>query len=283
LRKLPAVLVLFLIVSVFSFAQQNTPPVPQNFQAEISGTNNVTLSWTNAVSDISYEVSYSLQNDISSASIIATITKTSHTITDISSGTYFFWVRSLRNGQRSNWSSVQMVHITEHITDTVPPPKPPKGSGSDPKTGMLWALGASLGTSFAAPLVIGTFYGSYAPFKGSFFKDTFLEFGVDLGLGIYRPDIQYFSMYPFVNYALFTPFKRPVGGIIQGWYAGLGLGAMFANYIYDVAGPIWDSTVAINFVIGANIFNVVNISYTLRTDFKSANNKLSVGYVVYRF
>ena len=69
-------------------------------------------------------------------------------------------------------------------------------------------LGVSIGTSFAAPLFIGTAYGTYAPFKSSFFKDTFLEFGMDLGLGIYRPDIQYFSLYPFVNYALFTPFPR---------------------------------------------------------------------------
>ena len=158
------------------------------------------------------------------------------------------------------------------------PPEPGINSGGDKE----WALGASIGTSFAAPLVIGTFYGNYTPFKGSFFKDTFLELGMDIGLGIYRPDIQYFSLYPFVNYALFTPFPRPIGGIIYGWYAGLGLGAMFANYIYDVAGPIWDSTVAINFVAGINIFEMIDVSYTLRTNFKSADSKLSVGYV-YRF
>ena len=287
MRKMPAVFVLFLFVSVFSFAQQNTPPVPQNFQAEISGANNITLSWTNAGSDIEYEVSYNMQNDVSSLKIIATINKTSYTIPENSSGTYYFWVRSLRkNGQRSNWSSVQMVQITD-TAPLVPPPKPPKGKeavepkdmGEEYQSGNPWALGASIGTSFAAPLFIGTVHGTYAPFKSSFFKDTFFELGMDLGLGIYRPDIQYFSLYPFVNYALLTPFPRPVGGILYGWYAGAGLGAMFANYKYDVAGPIRDTAIAINFVAGVTIFDMIDVSYTLRTDFKSANNKLSVGYV----
>jgi len=73
-----------------------------------------------------------------------------------------------------------------------------------------------------------------------------------------------------------------MGGIIKGWYAGVGFGAMFANYIYNVAGQIWDNTVAINFVAGIQIFEMIDVSYTLRTNFKSADNKLSFGYV-YRF
>ncbi|MDR0302193.1 MAG: hypothetical protein LBI04_07785, partial [Treponema sp.] len=48
-----------------------------------------------------------------------------------------------------------------------------------PEDKKLWSIGASVGTSFAAPLLIGTVHGTLAPFKSSFF-----ELGVDAGYGI---------------------------------------------------------------------------------------------------
>ena len=104
---------LFIIVSLSSFAQQNIPPIPENFQAVVSGTNNVTLSWTSAGSGLRYEVYYNTQNNPSSPStaILDTIDSTLHTIFGLHDGTHYFWVRSLRSGQRSGWSQVQIVRI----------------------------------------------------------------------------------------------------------------------------------------------------------------------------
>ncbi|WP_461255310.1 hypothetical protein [Treponema sp. R80B11-R83G3] len=142
----------------------------------------------------------------------------------------------------------------------------------------LKLIGASVGTSFAAPLAIVTLHGTLAPFDDSFF-----DLGVDAGFGILGvDDVEYFSVYPYVNFALFTPFERSEGEKRGGYYAGAGIGVMFANYTYKVAGAIWDTAFAVNIVIGLNLFEMFDISYTLRTNFTSADNKLSIGYV-YRF
>ena len=146
-----------------------------------------------------------------------------------------------------------------------------------PEDEKLWSLGASAGTSFAAPLFIGTIHGTLAPFSYSF-----LELGVDAGLGIQLDDVKYFSLYPYANYALFLPFARTSNARGNGWYAGAGLGVMFANYTFDPEGPVWETTFAVNFITGFNILDMFDISYTLRTNFKSVSSKLSLGYV-YRF
>ena len=172
------------------------------------------------------------------------------------------------------------------VTAVFPPTK--EKMSIFPEDGKLWLLGGSIGTSFAAPQFTVTLHGTLAPFNGSLmdtsfsFDNTFLDLGMDFGFGINRPDIEYFSLYPFVNYALFTPFPRRSNEKRNGWYAGAGLGVMLANYIFDAAGPIWDATVAVNFVAGVIIFDMIDVSYSIRTNFRSADTKLSIGYV-YRF
>jgi len=146
-----------------------------------------------------------------------------------------------------------------------------------PEDRKLWSIGASVGSSFAAPLAIGTIHGTLAPFNGSF-----IEIGADAGYGIINDNISYYSLYPFVNFALFVPFPRLSAGKRGGWYIGAGFGAMFANYTFEIAGSILETTPAMNIITGFNLFNMIDISYTLRTNFKSANSKLSFGYV-YRF
>jgi len=141
----------------------------------------------------------------------------------------------------------------------------------------LWSIGASVGSSFAAPLIIGTVHGTLAPFNS-----LFIDIGADAGYGIRSDDVDYYSLYPFVNFALFVPFPRLSTGKRGGWYAGAGFGAMIASYTFETAGKIGNTTFAMNIVTGFNLFNMIDLSYTVRTDFKSVNNKLSVGYV-YRF
>jgi len=132
-------------------------------------------------------------------------------------------------------------------------------------------IGASVGTSFAEPWVIGTIHGTFAPFRYSF-----LELGLDLGFVSGVPDVvKYYSAYPYAHYALFIPFGTGRG------YLGAGVGYMFGERTYhDLKDSI--SIVAADFMIGLNILNGFDISYTLRTNFKSVSNKFSLGYT-YRF
>jgi len=134
-----------------------------------------------------------------------------------------------------------------------------------------WTLGASVGTSFAAPWVVGTVHGTLAPFRYSF-----LELGFDFGLISGIEDVDYYSLYPFIHYALFIPF--PAKG---GWYGGAGGGYMLGEFTFP-EGKVRENIFAFDFTTGVNIGNVLDISYTLRTDFKSAGQKVAVGYT-YRF
>ena len=143
----------------------------------------------------------------------------------------------------------------------------------------FWSVGASAGTSFAAPWVIGAVHGTLAPFSNSF-----LELGMDFGVVSGIADAEsYYSLYPFVHYAWYIPFTLPVGrqGVSGGWYAGVGAGYMLGEYAFpEIKIPV--NEFAVDLIAGVNIWNMLDISYTLRTNFKSANNKLAVGYT-YRF
>jgi len=135
----------------------------------------------------------------------------------------------------------------------------------------LWSLGVSAGTSFTDPLAIVTVRGTIAPLRYSF-----LELGCDAGFISDVEGARYYSVYPFIHYALFVPFPRK-----GGWYMGAGAGYMIADYqIEDIT--VSREILAADITTGVNILNFLDISYTLRTDLDSANHKISVGFC-YRF
>jgi len=136
----------------------------------------------------------------------------------------------------------------------------------------FWSIGISAGTSFTAPWAIGTIRGTIAPLRYSF-----LELGFDYGMisGIKDAEF-YYSLYPFVHYVFFLPFAKS-----GGWYAGAGGGYMVAEYTFpEVKIPV--NILALDVTTGIILWNMLDVSYSLRTDFKSANNKMSIGYT-YRF
>jgi hypothetical protein len=139
----------------------------------------------------------------------------------------------------------------------------------------LWTVGGSVGTSFADPWLIATVQGTLAPLRYSF-----LEIGMDVGFLSSAADTEYFSLYPFIHYALFLPFAPPSGKESSniGWYAGAGGGYMFARYSFP-KGEIWDNTWAIDFYTGFIFWNMLTVSYTLRTNFATVNQKAAVGFV----
>ena len=134
----------------------------------------------------------------------------------------------------------------------------------------LWTLGISAGSSFSQPLLIGTFRGTIAPFRYSF-----LELGIDAGIFSRRYDVNYFSISPYVHYAFFWPFT--IGGL----YAGAGVGYWFSEVSRPHESTI-ERKILAHAVIGTNILDMIDISYTLRTNFAQVTNKFSVGYT-YRF
>jgi len=136
----------------------------------------------------------------------------------------------------------------------------------------FWSVGISAGTTFSAPWVIGTVHGTIAPIKNLFF-----ELGFDYGMISRVEDVeQYYSMYPFIHASFFVPFKKS-----GGWYAGVGGGYMFGKYTFPEE-DIPLSIFAFDVTSGVNIGNILDVSYTLRTTFKTVNHKVAVGYT-YRF
>jgi len=159
-------------------------------------------------------------------------------------------------------------------------PKEPKEVDPEAaKNAKLWTLGASVGSALAPPWLIGTLHGTIAPAR-----HFFLEIGSDFGIVTLYEDVDsYFSIYPFAHAAGFVPF-----GDKGGWYIGAGAGLMIVSYGFP-EGSYSDTIFAVDFITGVNLFNFLDISYTLRTDFgmtggegAGASSKISVGYV-YRF
>ena len=104
----------------------------------------------------------------------------------------------------------------------------------------LWSLGLNIGTSFATPLLIFNLNATIAPLPYSFF-----EFGAEYGSingmageNVSISDVIYSSSYyyarvnSFMRYGkrTFDSFGKPKEG--GGWYLGLGLGIMNAEYAF---------------------------------------------------
>ena len=143
----------------------------------------------------------------------------------------------------------------------------------------LWTVGASMGSSFAAPWLIGTVHGTIAPFRYSF-----LEIGFDAGFISGATGVSYYSFYPFAHVAFFMPFvqftgKQSTGG---GFYIGLGGGYMMSKYDFPRGDLPMQKTFAMDAIAGVNLLNMIDISYTFRTSFSEVNSKISIGYS-YRF
>ena len=135
----------------------------------------------------------------------------------------------------------------------------------------LWTVGASVGSSFTAPWFIGTVRGTIAPFNHSF-----LELGFELGLVSGVAGVGYYSLCPFAHYSYYMPVSK-----WGGWYAGAGGGYIVGNYNYP-EGKVRKNDFVVDAIAGFNILNMIDVSYTFRTNFSGASNKVSVGYV-YRF
>ena len=151
------------------------------------------------------------------------------------------------------------------------PGTPVKEERSAETSPRLWTVGASVGTSFAAPWVIATARGTIAPIDYAL-----IELGFDAGFISGAADASgYYSLYPFVHVAYYRPFGR------IGVYAGGGAGFMKLSYTFP-EGEYSENIFAGALTAGVNLFDMVNVSYTFRTNFKSASSKMSVGYT-YRF
>ena len=132
------------------------------------------------------------------------------------------------------------------------------------------SLGLALGTSFATPVTILTFQGTFAPRC-----NQFIRLGWDLGFGSSMHLVDtYFSHYLFAHYAVF----RPLATGRAGWYIGAGGGIMLETYDFGDGSRVPRNIPAMDFTTGFIIGNMFEISYTLRTNFSSANSKVSAGF-----
>ena len=153
----------------------------------------------------------------------------------------------------------------------VRPPREPTPRIANPLA-RLNTIGGSLGTSFSAPWLIGTVQGTISPFDYSFF-----DIGFDAGLLSGDAEVEYYSLYPFIRMSFFLPFAD-----IGGWFAGAGAGLMITSYTFPAEGNISRNIFTADISTGFIFKNGFTFSYSLRTDFESANNKFAVGFL-YRF
>jgi len=136
----------------------------------------------------------------------------------------------------------------------------------------LWSAGASLGSALNIPWLIGTIRGTAAPLPY-----MFAELGVDLGFISAESDLNHISVFPYVHAAFYYPVSAWMGA-----YAGAGGGYLIANNKFKEEGPVKTTVFAADFFAGATFLDMIDVSYTFRTDFKMKSSKVSLGYF-YRF
>ncbi|MCL2066702.1 MAG: caspase family protein [Treponema sp.] len=136
----------------------------------------------------------------------------------------------------------------------------------------FWSVGASVGSSFAAPWLIASLHGTIAPMKYSF-----IELGFDYGMVTGEGNVDYFSLYPFAHLVFYWPFTGQLG-----IYAGAGGGLLIVSYKFDGDDEYSDNIPIAALTAGVKILDMISVSYSLRTNFDGISHKASVGYN-YRF
>jgi hypothetical protein len=188
--------------------------------------------------------------------------------------------RTMTDGIQLMAELAELLTGGKTATAPVPTEEPPQEPAKSKKTkesspeanaaARLKTIGISVGSSLIDPLVIVTVRGSFAPAR-----NFYIELGADWGLISAFDDVdQYWSLYPFAHLGFFVPFAGK-----GGWYAGMGAGYMIGEYTFSGGGTAAVSVPAVDLTTGFIIGNLIDISYTLRTNFDSASNKISVGFV----
>lgn len=156
----------------------------------------------------------------------------------------------------------------------------------------FWSLGLNIGSSFATPLLIFNINATVAPLPYSFF-----EFGAEFGSingmagkNVAIGDVEYKSNYFYARVNLlipyggteYDPYGKPRDG--GGWYLGLGLGIMNAEYAFikspsertvaTVQTPAFDA--ATGFLIGRGHI-LFKAGYAARTTM-DLNNLIGVNH-----
>jgi len=126
---------------------------------------------------------------------------------------------------------------------------------NSPRLGMV---GASIGSSFAAPWLIGSVYGTIPLWNQFFF-----QLGFDYGIGTGELDLDYSSLYPHAAFGYFTSFSNLHPVFSGGWYVSAGGGYLWSkltrqNYANPTEVFIWKdfSFPVIDFRAGALLFSV---------------------------
>jgi hypothetical protein len=158
------------------------------------------------------------------------------------------------------------------VLDSADAPSPPILPVQKKKNApRLTALSVGIGSSFSAPWAIAAAGFTFAP------RDNlFVGIGFDVGLVSGIEGAGYFSLYPYAHIGYFRPFAD-----WGGWYADAGGGYMFQTWTFET-GEVKNNTFAVDAALGVVLWNHLDISYTLRTNFASVNHKVSVGFI-YRF
>jgi len=144
------------------------------------------------------------------------------------------------------------------------------------ESGELYAryhtIGICAGSSFIDPVIAATIHGSFSPLK--YF---FIQAGVDIGfISTFEEVDNYYSLYPFLNIGFFLPLNANAG-----FYTGVGIGFQYSSY--TVLNETVDISIFVfNAAVGMVLWDMINVQYTIKTNFTGVNHLVSIGYV-YRF
>jgi len=145
-----------------------------------------------------------------------------------------------------------------------PRPMGPRGSYefSREQEARFWSIGASAGSSFGEPWVVGTIRGTLAPFKYQF-----LEAGLNVGMITTRKGAtSYYSLMPYARYSFFWPFNGMASG-----YFGVGSGYSMSQYEY-YGFDISVSSLPVDAAVGVLLLDFLDVSFSMSYPVWTASN-----------
>ncbi|MCL2277303.1 MAG: porin family protein [Treponema sp.] len=253
------------------------------FSGDVFGTTNVQIQNMDEAFSKMEELSQNLTRIIESSPILRPLLVQEQIEPEISEG--------IITGQEADWGDTVLAdtQIEREQSNDFYYSQPQVNVSAPEKNTRFNTLGLSLGTAFSDPALLISIHGTISPVR-----NFFIEPGIDFGFASYNKNSYlsqiynssgevvfndfdgYFSVYPYINAGFFVPFRAK-----GGFYAGAGVGYMVSKYTF-VFGETNVNTFAVNLTAGFNLFDFLDISYTLRTNFSTFNGKITAGFS-YRF
>jgi hypothetical protein len=188
--------------------------------------------------------------------------------------TYFLQIRGMET-ETSRTLEIYLKHIQKKDVEKLFGKKKEDVPADNSRVVSWLPHSISVGTTLATPLFVVSIYNN----KG-FGDYMFLNYGCDLGFvhrnpgGVQIKGVTHYSFFPFINLGLHST------GTLR-YFGKMGAGFLLSNYRYEDIETVHFYTPAFNIGGGISFKDIIELDYTLRTNFNGVSHKIAMGFTIH--